>query len=80
MISIGIPFYNAERYLSYAILSVLSQSYKEWELILTDDGSSDNSLGIANMYAEKDSRIRVVSDGMNKKLPYRLSQLIEESK
>ena len=79
MISIGIPFYNAERYLSYAILSVLSQSYKEWELILTDDGSSDNSLAIANMYAEEDSRIRVVSDGRNKKLPYRLNQLIEES-
>ena len=79
MISIGIPFYNAEEYLSYAILSVLIQSYREWELILIDDGSSDNSLAIANMYAEKDSRIRVISDRTNKKLPYRLNQLIEES-
>ena len=80
MISIGIPFYNAEKYLSYAILSVLIQSYKEWELILIDDGSSDNSLAIANIYAENDSRIRVISDGRNKKLPYRLNQLIEESR
>lgn len=78
-ISIGIPFYNAQQHLGYAIESVLSQTYENWELILVDDGSSDNSLAIANMYAEEDSRIRVVSDGRNKKLPYRLNQLIEES-
>lgn len=79
LISIGIPFYNAQQYLGYAIESVLSQTYENWELILVDDGSSDNSLAIANMYAEEDSRIRVVSDSRNKKLPYRLNQLIEES-
>lgn len=79
MISIGIPFYNAEKYLEDAIFSVLAQTYEFWELILIDDGSSDNSLVIANMYAKKDSRIRVISDGMNKKLPYRLNQLIQES-
>lgn len=79
LISIGIPFYNAQQYLGYAIESVLSQTYEDWELILIDDGSSDNSLAIANMYAMKDPRIRVVSDGRNKKLPYRLNQLIEES-
>ena len=79
MISIGIPFYNSAEYLSFAISSVLTQTYEHWELILADDGSSDNSLAIANMYAEEDSRIRVVSDGRNKKLPYRLNQLIEES-
>ena len=79
MISIGIPFYNAQQYLGYAIGSVLSQTYENWELILVNDGSTDNSLNIANMYAEEDSRIRVVSDSRNKKLPYRLNQLIEES-
>ncbi|MEC5210348.1 glycosyltransferase involved in cell wall biosynthesis [Psychrobacter sp. PL15] len=80
LVSIGIPFHNAERYLSYAILSVLNQTYKEWELILIDDGSTDNSLKIANEYSEKDSRIRVISDSENKKLPARLNQLIVESK
>lgn len=79
MISIGIPFYNAQEYLEDAICSVLAQTYKDWELILVDDGSSDDSLSIANMYATKDPRIRVISDGRNKKLPYRLNQLIEES-
>ena len=79
IISIGIPFYNAEKYLENAIFSVLAQTYKCWELILIDDGSSDSSLAIANMYAKKDLRIRVFSDGRNKKLPYRLNQIIEES-
>lgn len=80
MISIGIPFFNAEKYLSYSIISVLNQSYSNWELILIDDGSTDNSLDIANKYANIDKRVRVISDGKNKKLPSRLNQLISESK
>lgn len=78
-ISIGIPFYNAEIYLADAIKSVLKQSYENWELILVNDGSKDNSLDIANKYAELDSRIRVINDGKNKKLPARLNQLVLES-
>lgn len=78
-ISIGIPFYNAEKYLEDAICSVLVQTHKNWELILINDGSTDKSLDIANKYAETDSRIRVLSDGKNKKLPYRLNQIINEA-
>lgn len=80
LISIGIPFYNAEKYLKFAIQSVIAQSYQNWELILVDDGSSDNSLEIAQDFALKDARIRVICDGKNRKLPYRLNQLIIESK
>ena len=80
IISIGIPFYNAGKYLEDAICSVLAQTYEHWELILIDDGSSDNSLAMANMYATKDPRIRVISDGQNKKLPYRLNQIIHEAR
>lgn len=79
-VSIGIPFYNAELFLADAIKSVLQQSLKDWELILVDDGSTDNSLHIARSFAQKDTRIRVISDGLNKKLPYRLNQIIKESK
>ena len=79
-ISVGIPFYNAESYLESAICSVISQTHKFWELILIDDGSSDGSLAIANKYSEIDHRIRIISDGENKKLPTRLNQLIAESK
>lgn len=80
MISIGIPFYNAQDYLEDAICSVLAQTFTHWELILIDDGSTDDSLDIAYKYQSIDNRIRVISDGLNKKLPYRLNQIIKESK
>ena len=78
-VSIGIPFYNAEIFLGNTIKSIIAQQYSCWELILVDDGSSDNSLNIAKYYANIDSRIKVISDGENKKLPARLNQLISES-
>ena len=78
LISIGIPFYNCEDFLADAIKSILAQSYKDWELILIDDGSTDRSLEIACSF--QDSRIRVISDGQNKKLPFRLNQIIEAAK
>ena len=78
-ISVGIPFYNAEKFLAFAIQSVLCQSYTNWELILVDDGSTDNSLKIAKEFAGNDRRIKVLCDGENKKLPNRLNQLIKES-
>ena len=78
-ISIGIPIYNAEAYLEDAIKSVLAQTYELWELILIDDGSTDGSLTIARRFEKADNRIKVISDGKNKKLPTRLNQLIDES-
>lgn len=78
-ITIGIPFYNAEEYLALAIESVINQSFEDWELILVNDGSTDKSLEIAKKFASIDARIRVLSDGLNKKLPYRLNQIIDES-
>jgi len=80
MITIGIPFFNDETYLDMAIRSVINQTYQDWVLLLVDDGSSDGSLGIAKKYAEKDSRISVISDGENKKLPYRLNQIAQLTK
>lgn len=80
MITIGIPFYNSERFLNKAIKSVLAQSFKDWELILVDDGSTDNSLDIAKYYESKDARIKVISDGVNRRLPYRLNQIVREAK
>jgi len=59
-ISVIIPVYNAESYLKSCIDSVLSQTYSDFELILVDDGSIDNSGVICDTYALKDSRIRVV--------------------
>lgn len=53
LVSITIPFYNSERFLSEAIESVLAQTYTHWELSLVDDGSADRSTEIASGYAAK---------------------------
>ena len=59
MISVIIPIYNAEKYLSRCIGSILDQTYTDFELLLINDGSTDLSGEICNVYAYKDSRIRV---------------------
>ena len=73
-ISIGIPIYNAERFLESAIKSVLNQSFKEFELILSDDGSTDSSLEIASSF--NDSRIRILNDDQNRGIAFRLNEKI----
>ena len=61
MISVIIPIYNAEPYLSRCIDSVLCSGYTDFELILVDDGSTDGCLRICQAYAERDPRITVLS-------------------
>lgn len=58
-ISIVMTSYNYERFISDAINSVISQTYKNWELIIVDDGSQDNSISIIEEYIKKDSRIKL---------------------
>lgn len=59
-VSIIVPIYKVERYLRECIDSVLNQTYRDFELILVDDGSPDNCGLICDDYAGKDSRIRVI--------------------
>lgn len=74
-VSIGIPFFNAEDALLNAVRSVFSQTHTDWELILLDDGSTDKSLELAKSI--KDSRVRVYSDGKNRRLAFRLNQMTD---
>lgn len=74
LITVGIPFYNARSFLGYAISSIINQTYRNWILILLDDGSSDGSLEIAHSF--HDQRIQVICDGENKGLAFRLNQFI----
>ena len=60
MISVIIPVYNAQEVLSEAIESVLNQSYRNFELLLVDDGSTDASPSICDSFALKDDRVRVI--------------------
>lgn len=59
MISVIVPIFNAEKYLHRCIKRILAQDYTDYELLLIDDGSTDNSGTICDEYAIKDNRIRV---------------------
>ncbi|MBF0383076.1 MAG: glycosyltransferase family 2 protein [Magnetococcales bacterium] len=60
MISIITPVYNSAEYLTTCLNSVLNQSYSDWELILIDDCSKDNSVAICQGFADKDSRVKLL--------------------
>ena len=60
LISIVIPVYNAEKYLRACLDSVLAQTYKNWEAICVNDGSSDNSAQILEEYAAKDAHCTII--------------------
>lgn len=60
MISVIVPIYNVEKYLSKCIESILSQTYKDLEIILVNDGSIDNSGKVCEEYKKKDRRIKVI--------------------
>ena len=61
IVSIIVPVYNVQEYIKDCINSIICQTYKELEIILVDDGSSDNSLQICKDMAQKDNRIVVLS-------------------
>ena len=58
LISIVIPFYNAEKYITDCIISIQSQSYSDFEVIFVNDGSSDKSEEIVRDFMERDKRIK----------------------
>lgn len=60
MVSIIVPVYNAEKYLANTLDSIIRQSYKNFELLLINDGSTDKSKAICDKFALKDRRIKVL--------------------
>ncbi len=77
LVTIGLPFYNSEKTIELAIKSVLMQNHKNFELIIINDGSNDNSDLIVRNFLLLDSRIHYYNFKDNQGLVYRLNQIIE---
>lgn len=65
LVTIVMPAYNCEKYVVEAINSVLAQTYKNWELLVLDDGSKDNTLQIIEEFSQKDPRIKALRNRKN---------------
>lgn len=74
LVTIGMPVFNGGRYLKYSVISILKQSYTNWELLLLDDGSSDDAF--KQLEVISDHRIKIIRDGKNLGLARRLNQLV----
>lgn len=75
LVTVAMPVYNAGKYLRLAVLSIVKQTFTDWELLIIDDGSTDNALqDIADI---NDVRIRIVRDGANRGLAARLNEAID---
>lgn len=74
IVSIVLPTYNGEKFIKYALDSIIAQTYSNWELIIVNDCSTDNTLEIVNEYAAKDNRIKVVTNDVNLKIAKSLNK------
>lgn len=59
-VAIVVPVYNVEKYISECLISILDQTYQNWDCFVVDDGSTDGSAKIIDLFAEKDSRFKVI--------------------
>ena len=78
LVTIGMPFYNSGNYLRYSIISVINQTYQNWELLVINDGSTDNYREVIDSF--HDEKIKIIDDGKNLGLPARLNQLTHLAK
>ena len=67
LLTVLMPVYNEEKFLAESINSILSQTYIYFELLILDDGSTDNSLKIIKAYAKEDKRIKILVNNKNQK-------------
>lgn len=79
-LSVIMPVYNGEKYLSDAVDSVLSQTYNDYEFIIIDDASTDKTAEILSNYAASDSRIRILTNEKNSGVAASLNRGLDEAK
>lgn len=75
-ISVVMSVYNGEKYLEKGISSIVNQTFTDWELIVCDDGSADNTYELLKQFAQRDERIRVIRNEHNSGLAYSLNRAI----
>jgi glycosyltransferase involved in cell wall biosynthesis len=75
LVTIGLPCFNVDKYIKECILSILNQSYEFFELIIINDGSTDNTDAIIRSF--EDPRIKYLNDSTQRGLIYRLNQLVD---
>lgn len=80
LVSVLMPAYNAEKYISDSIKSILVQTYKNFELIIANDASTDDTISIIENYAKKDKRIIVVNNKKNLYIAGNRNKLISLAK
>ena len=79
IVSIGLPVYNGEDFLKYALDSLLSQTFRDFELIISDNASTDNTPKICQEYVLRDKRIRYIKIKRDKNIYERVCNLYELS-
>ena len=77
LVSIGLPVYNGEGFLSQTVDSILNQTFTDFELIISDNASVDGSTAIAESYARRDDRIRVVRSEYNRGAAWNYKHLLD---
>lgn len=79
-VSIVMGIYNCEGTLGKSIKSIINQTYTNWELIMCDDGSNDQTLTVAEKYVKMDNRVKLIKNDKNRGLAYSLNECIKVSK
>src|SRR3954470_15735733 len=80
LVSIGLPVYNGARYIAEALESLLAQTYTAFELIISDNGSTDATRSICEEFAARDGRVRYVRHETNRGLAWNWNHVFELSR
>lgn len=80
LVAMGLPVYNGDNYLRQALESLLAQTFADWELILSDNGSTDGTEAICREFAARDSRIRYLREPVNRGAAWNFNRVFRLSR